>query len=142
MPDSSFDVVLLMGPLYHLVNASERRQALREAHRVLRPGGTLLAEIICRHAWVLDATLRDRLSQPDVWAVFTRNIETGLSQDPVTLDAGGFWAYFTSLMSFDPSSQALDLPIVNLLPSKALDGYLAIWNDDSKIQVHSFVQSG
>jgi ubiquinone/menaquinone biosynthesis C-methylase UbiE len=94
VPDRSFDIVLLMGPLYHLVDAGEREQALREAHRVLRPGGALLAEIICRHAWVLDATVRDRLSEPDIWDVFTRNIETGLSQDPVALSEGAFWAYF------------------------------------------------
>lgn len=88
VPDSNFDVVLLMGPLYHLVDASDRGKALREAHRVLRPGGTVLAEIICHHVWVLDATLRNRLSEPDIWDVFTRNIETGLSQDPVALVRG------------------------------------------------------
>lgn len=39
-PDAAFDAVLLMGPMYHLLEAGEGAQALAEAHRVLRPGGT------------------------------------------------------------------------------------------------------
>lgn len=35
----SADVVLLLGPLYHLTEATDRRQALAEAMRVVRPGG-------------------------------------------------------------------------------------------------------
>lgn len=41
--DASCDAVLLMGPLYHLLEWESRLQALREANRVLRPGGLLLA---------------------------------------------------------------------------------------------------
>lgn len=41
--DQSFDTVLLMGPLYHLLEAREREQALHEARRVLRPGGPIFA---------------------------------------------------------------------------------------------------
>ena len=37
-PDSSADGVLLLGPLYHLTERNDRILALREAHRVLRPG--------------------------------------------------------------------------------------------------------
>ena len=53
-----------------------------------------MAEVITRHAWILDATLRHRLDDPAIWEVFDRNIETGLSQDPDLLTDGGFWAYF------------------------------------------------
>ncbi|WP_436954456.1 class I SAM-dependent methyltransferase [Streptomyces sp. SudanB182_2057] len=48
--DSSYDVVLLLGPLYHLIDAAERRQALAEARRVLKPGGLLAAAGINRYA--------------------------------------------------------------------------------------------
>ena len=48
--DGEFDAVLLMGPLYHLLEESERRQALAEAYRVLRPGGPLFAAFIGRYA--------------------------------------------------------------------------------------------
>jgi len=49
-PANSFDAVLLMGPLYHLLEESERRQVAAEAYRVLRPGGPLLAAFITRYA--------------------------------------------------------------------------------------------
>ncbi|MFI5627052.1 diguanylate cyclase [Nocardioides sp. NPDC051685] len=52
-PDDSADAVLLLGPLYHLLIRTERVQALREAQRVLRPGGTLAASVVSRHAALL-----------------------------------------------------------------------------------------
>lgn len=44
--DSSFDAVLLFGPLYHLEKPEDRRRCLAEACRVLRPGGVLAAAFI------------------------------------------------------------------------------------------------
>jgi S-adenosylmethionine-dependent methyltransferase len=48
--DASFDAVLLMGPLYHLLDESDRRTAVGEALRVLRPGGRMFAAFITRYA--------------------------------------------------------------------------------------------
>lgn len=56
--DSSVDVVLLLGPLYHLLEAGDRYQALAEAHRVLRPGGLLFAAGIARYSNLYDTLLR------------------------------------------------------------------------------------
>lgn len=94
LADDSVDVALLMGPLYHLVEAPHRQLALREAARILRPGGHILAEIITRHAWVIEATVRNMLSEPGIWGDFERNLTTGLSQDPDQTPDGGFFAYF------------------------------------------------
>ncbi|MEU1307151.1 class I SAM-dependent methyltransferase [Streptomyces shenzhenensis] len=49
-PDQSADVVLLLGPLYHLIERDDRDQALAEAYRVLRPGGLLAAAGINRYS--------------------------------------------------------------------------------------------
>ncbi len=63
--DTSLDAVLLMGPLYHLVDESDRLQALREAWRVLKPGGVLVATAISRFAALLDQLVRlDRYHEP------------------------------------------------------------------------------
>lgn len=55
-PDESADVVLLMGPLYHLRDRGGRLQALREAFRVLKKGGLLVAAGISKFSsmtWAL-----------------------------------------------------------------------------------------
>ena len=52
--DDTFDVVLLLGPLYHLTDASDRLAALREAVRVARPGAVVAAAAIGRYAGLLD----------------------------------------------------------------------------------------
>lgn len=52
--DGSADVVLLLGPLYHLTEADDRALALAEAHRALRPGGTLVAAGISRYLSLLE----------------------------------------------------------------------------------------
>jgi S-adenosylmethionine-dependent methyltransferase len=49
-PPAAFDAALLMGPLYHLWAYEERLQALREAHRLLQPGGVIFAAFISRFA--------------------------------------------------------------------------------------------
>jgi SAM-dependent methyltransferase len=54
---AEFDVVLALGPFYHLVDPGDRRLALGEVHRVLRPGGLLLATVMMRHAWMLSTLL-------------------------------------------------------------------------------------
>jgi S-adenosylmethionine-dependent methyltransferase len=55
LESGSCDVVLMLGPLYHLVSLEERQQAIREATRVLKPGGLLYAAGINRLAFLRDS---------------------------------------------------------------------------------------
>ncbi|WP_062267817.1 class I SAM-dependent methyltransferase [Endozoicomonas arenosclerae] len=45
----SQDIVLILGPLYHLQELSELQQAMEEAFRVLKPGGIVAVAYISRH---------------------------------------------------------------------------------------------
>lgn len=102
-----FDAVLLLGPLYHLLDLADRLTAVRQAHRVLRPGGYIFAAFITRFAplrdvaihsprWIVENADRFRLLRdeglnpyhessafPD--AYFARPEEI-----PVLMEAGGF----------------------------------------------------
>ena len=58
---ASVDAVLLLGPLYHLTRRADRVQALREAARVVRPGGPVYGAAISRWAVRYEGVLRLRL---------------------------------------------------------------------------------
>jgi ubiquinone/menaquinone biosynthesis C-methylase UbiE len=75
-PDDSYDAVLLLGPLYHLVEHHERLQALGEARRVLRPRGLLAAAAISRFGSLFDAFLRGMLDER-VWGLAERALVDG-----------------------------------------------------------------
>jgi ubiquinone/menaquinone biosynthesis C-methylase UbiE len=47
-PDAGFDAVLVLGPLYHLVERADRLAALGEARRVVKPGGLVAVAAISR----------------------------------------------------------------------------------------------
>ena len=42
LPDDSFDLTMLLGPMYHLYTKEDKLRALREAVRVTKPGGRIL----------------------------------------------------------------------------------------------------
>jgi ubiquinone/menaquinone biosynthesis C-methylase UbiE len=82
LPAGKADVVLLLGPLYHLTAAAERATALREAARVLRPGGWLFAAAISRAASALDGLARELLTDPDFLRIVKQDLRTGQHRNP------------------------------------------------------------
>ena len=73
----SVDAVLLLGPLYHLVERADRLRALAEAQRVLRPGGVLFVAAISRFAGLLDLLVGELLHEPDVRPLVAAALESG-----------------------------------------------------------------
>jgi ubiquinone/menaquinone biosynthesis C-methylase UbiE len=76
-PDSSADAVLLLGPLYHLLDRNDRLAALREAHRVVRPGGFVWGAGISRFASFFDSLSTGFFSDPPFAPILDRDLAEG-----------------------------------------------------------------
>lgn len=63
LSDRSVDAVLMLGTLYHLPKRSDRLQALREARRVVKPGGPVFVAAISRWAPRLHGEIALRLGE-------------------------------------------------------------------------------
>jgi SAM-dependent methyltransferase len=89
--DESVDVVLLLGPLYHLPSRDDRIEALNEARRVTRSGGLVVIATISRFAGLLDGMRSGSLTDPDLVEMGRRELETG-----VHVNTTGRPEYFTT----------------------------------------------
>jgi SAM-dependent methyltransferase len=80
--DGSFDAVLLLGPLYHLTERADRVRALREAARVVGPGGLVFAAAISRFASLFDGLARGFLFDPEFRPIVERDLREGQHRNP------------------------------------------------------------
>ncbi|MBP5224604.1 MAG: methyltransferase domain-containing protein [Lachnospiraceae bacterium] len=67
-PEDHYDIVLFLGPMYHLFTEEDKVRALTEAKRVLKPGGFLFAGYIMNEFGVIrfgimDGNIADSVSQ-------------------------------------------------------------------------------
>ena len=76
------DAVLLLGPLYHLTEASDRVNALAEARRVVRPGGVVIAVGISRFASLMDGLKRRNLHDAVFRPIVQQDLESGQHRNP------------------------------------------------------------
>jgi ubiquinone/menaquinone biosynthesis C-methylase UbiE len=115
--DGLADAVLLMGPLYHLVDAQDRLQALAEAHRVLRVGGHLFAVGISRFASTIDGLVEGYYHDPAFRQIMRRDMEDGQHRNPTQNPA-----YFTDTFFHHPDELAAEV----LASGFHLKGLLAV----------------
>ena len=99
--DESADVVLLMGPLYHLRRRDDRLQALREAFRVLRKDGLLVAAGISKFSsmtWALSVygEKNDFIDDPVFFNMIKGEMTTGDHIRPAEYPRFIAESYFTT----------------------------------------------
>ena len=92
--DASVDAVLLFGPLYHLTGRDERLAALREARRVLRPGGRIFAAAISRWTSALDGMFHGLIDDPAFGPILARDLAEGQHRNPTDNPVYFTTAYF------------------------------------------------
>jgi SAM-dependent methyltransferase len=117
MAAGSADVVLLLGPLYHLTEATDRARALSEAARVLKPGGRLFAAGISRLASALDGLARDLLGDPRFARIVEQDLRDGQHRNPTDrMD------YFTTAYFHTPEELGAEVEAAGLV----LDGVFGL----------------
>lgn len=98
LADDACDVVLMLGPLYHLLTLDGRRRAVREARRVLRPGGVLLAAACNRMVGMASAYWLDPESSADWRDAYLDFLDDGIV-DPESAPTIGH-AHFSTVDEF------------------------------------------
>src|SRR5687768_12663411 len=138
-PDASATMVLLLGPLYHLVEERDRHTALSEAMRVLRPGGVLLAAGISRWGSALDGLARELLRDREFASIVDRDLVDGRHENPT-----GELDYFTTAYFHRPEDLRREVSAVGF----EIDGFYGIegpgwilpdlverWNDPERREI-------
>ena len=77
VPDGSIDVLLLLGPLYHLVRAADRARCLDEARRVLDADGWMAVTAVTRVGLAVHQLRTGADTDPEVAATVARVLEHG-----------------------------------------------------------------
>jgi ubiquinone/menaquinone biosynthesis C-methylase UbiE len=133
VPDGSADAVLLFGPLYHLIDLADRMQALREARRILKPSGVLLAAGVSRFASLIDGLARGFFADSGFRHLVAADLASGQHRNPTNHPE-----YFTTAYFHHPEELAAEvrnagLGAVQVLavegPAWSAGQFLATWND-------------
>jgi SAM-dependent methyltransferase len=121
--DASVDAVLLLGPLDHLITRPARVQCLREAARVVRPGGIVAAAAISRWAVLLDGVLRLRLGEGD--AAFPALLDQAVGSGVLApLIPGAFGGYCHRPQELRTEVEEAGLTVVSLESVEGAGAYL------------------
>ena len=131
--DAFADVVLLLGPLYHLTSGADRATSLREAHRALRPGGWLFAAAISRFASSMDGLFRDLFQDSRFQTIVERDLAEGQHRNTTERDDFFTTSYFhrPEDLAAEVSAAGLDLHEVYGIegPGWTLADFDARWSE-------------
>jgi len=138
IPSGSADAVLLLGPLYHLVQQSDRLQALREARRLLKPQGVLFAAAISRFASLIDGLSSGFFRDAEFRKIVAADLASGQHRNPVNHPAYFTTAYFHR--SEDLAAEVRDAGFGNVQllavegPAWSAALFREVWNDPPQRQ--------
>jgi SAM-dependent methyltransferase len=114
--DDSYDAVLLLGPLYHLVERADRVRALSEARRVAKAGAPVFGAAISRYASLLDGVVHGHLAEPEFQEIVERDLAGGPHLNPYPTERPEWFttAYFHDADDLAAEAQDADLADVEV----------------------------
>jgi SAM-dependent methyltransferase len=127
-PDS-FDAVLLMGPLYHLQNPTDRLKVWQEAKRVVRPGGIVVGAAINRYASLFDGLSKGYLFDSEFRDIVYRDLASGRHDNPDRQPGWFTTAYFHHPSELHAEADAVGLAVRELVGLEGLPGWLPFSQD-------------
>jgi ubiquinone/menaquinone biosynthesis C-methylase UbiE len=134
-PAASADVVLLLGPLYHLTERPDRITAIREAQRVLRKSGTLIVAGISRYAATLDGLAFHPALSPQLATMRHRSLADGQYRNETSSERYFTTAYFHRAEDLADELREIGCRGVRVFgiegPGWLLPDFQARWNDDT-----------
>ncbi|MEA1876351.1 MAG: methyltransferase domain-containing protein [Bacteroidota bacterium] len=80
--DDFADLIIFHGPLYHLQDKKDRIKALKEAKRVMKTNGIILAFAISYTASTLVGLIQGVLTQSDFYKMSMAELQTGIHEAP------------------------------------------------------------
>ncbi|MGL5023296.1 class I SAM-dependent methyltransferase [Cetobacterium sp.] len=90
--DESFDVVLCLGPMYHLTSVEDQRSCIKESRRILKKDGVLAIAYINKHYILANTMLNNNYLKE---SFIEKTLTSGVMKSG---DEGNFWVesnYFT-----------------------------------------------
>jgi ubiquinone/menaquinone biosynthesis C-methylase UbiE len=135
-PDGFADIVLLFGPLYHLIEQDERYEALREAQRVLKNGGFLFAAAISRFAPAVDGFLSDLVDDPIFRDIVEHDLIEGIHCNPTDNIMYFTDAYFHLPAELKTEIEAIGFKNVQVFPVEGIGVFVSkfdeVWKNENK----------
>lgn len=133
--DESVDVVLLLGPLYHLTDRADRVRALQEARRVVRPRGFVFVAAISRFASLLDGLSREFLFDPGFRSIVEQDLRDGQHRNPDRTPHWFTMAYFHHPSELGDEATAAELECVEVIGVEGVAGWFRAvfdrWDDST-----------
>lgn len=124
------DVVLLLGPMYHLTSAKERRQVLRKAGDWLSPDGVGFVAYISRFASMLDGFAQRFCEDPEFVEIVKQDLESGVHRSNRVNTRYFTDAYFHHPDEIEREAEEANLEVVDLV---AVEGVGWLWQDFDRI---------
>jgi ubiquinone/menaquinone biosynthesis C-methylase UbiE len=131
--DETFDAALVLGPCYHLIERDDRVRALREARRVVRPGGVVFVAAVSRFASLFDGLARDFLFDPEFRAIVLDDLRTGVHRNENERPHWFTTAYFHRPAELVDEAEDAGLQVHDLVGLEGMAGWqphlAARWDD-------------